>query len=67
MREFKQKLINTLRMNYCHLKITRFLHPHYHPNRKYYKKYIHKTSTPGESAYMINDNENEAEDEKQIS
>ena len=54
-------------MNYCYLKITRFLHPHYHPNRKYYKKYIHKTSTPGESAYMINDNENEAEDEKQIS
>ena len=52
-------------MNYCCLKITSTLSSK--DNRKYYKKYTHKTSTPGESDYMINDNENAAEDEKQIS
>ena len=27
----KQKLSNTLRLNFCYLKIIRFLHPGYHP------------------------------------
>ena len=27
----KQKLSNTLKLNYCYLKIIRFLHPRYHP------------------------------------
>ena len=27
----KQKLSNTLRLNFCYLKIFRFLHPHHHP------------------------------------
>ena len=30
-KKIKQMLINTLRLNFCHLKINPILHPHYHP------------------------------------
>ena len=38
--KIKQKLSNTLRLNFRYLKIIQFLHPHYHIKiiRKYYKK-----------------------------
>ena len=31
-KKIKHKLSNTLRLNFCYLKITYFLHLHYHPN-----------------------------------
>ena len=46
--KIKQKLSNTLRLNFCYLKIIRFLHSRYHPkiNRTYsYCLYKNKQCT----------------------
>ena len=53
--------------NCCYLKIIRIIHPCYHPKivEKILKD-VQKTSTPVKWGYMNNDNENEAENEKQI-
>ena len=63
----KQKLSITLRLNFRYQKIICFLHPCYHPKMlgdivKNYKK----TSASVLMTFIINDNENEAGNEKQI-
>ena len=60
----EQKPNNTLRLNFCYLKSIRFLHPRYHPKitgdiLKNVPKQVHMFKR----GYMINDNENEAENE----
>ena len=63
----KQKLSNTLRLNFCYLKIIRSQNPRYHPKTigdilKMYEKQVRLFKR----GYMINGNKNEAENEKQI-
>ena len=51
-----KKLSNTLRLNFCYLKIIRFLHTRYHPEIiGDILKNVQKTSTSSMS--MINENE----------
>ena len=57
-------LSNTLRENFCYLKIIHILRPHYHPKTIGYK--ISKRSVSFLMKYKINDNENGDENEKQI-
>ena len=59
-KKIKQKISNTLRLNFCYLKIVYSPHPRYHPKiigdiLKMYKK---------KQGHMINDNKNETENEK---
>ena len=62
--KFKQKLSNTQRLNFCYLKIICFFHPRYQPKIiGNILKFVQKTST-SVLDYMINGNENEAENEK---
>ena len=58
-------IINTLRLNFCNLKIILILHPHYHPKiighilkNKQNNKYV--------CIHTINHNENEDDNEKYI-
>ena len=63
--KIKQKLSNTLWLNFCYLKIIYFLHPCYHP--KIIGDVLNMYETQGCQFwlnYMINGNENEAENEK---
>ena len=65
MQKIKQKLSNTLRLNFSHLKIIRSPHTRYHPKiirdiLKMYKKQVRLFKR----GYMINDNKNDAENEK---
>ena len=58
-------LSNTLRLNFCYLKMIRFFHTCYHQEiigdiLKMYKK----QERLFKRGYMINDNENEAKNEK---
>ena len=64
-KKIKQKLSNSLRLN-CHfLKIIRFLHPRYYPKiLGDILKNVQKHRRLFWWGYMINDNENEAENEK---
>ena len=53
-KKIKQKLSNTLRLNFCYLKIIRFLYPRYHPKIiGNTLKNVQKTSTPVKWVYMI--------------
>ena len=62
--KIKKKLSNTLRLNFYNLKITRVLHPCYHP------KIIGDILKCRKNKYVclreVNDNENEAENEKKV-
>ena len=62
--KIKQKLSNTPRLNFCYLKIICFLHPGNHPKIIDVLKNVKKKQVCLFSwSYMINDNENEAENE----
>ena len=64
--KIKQKLSNALRLNFCFLKIICFIHPSYHPKiaGDILKKFIKSKCVCFNE--FINDNENEAENEKKI-
>ena len=63
--KIKQKLSNTLRLNFCYLKIMHFVHPRYHSKIiGDIIKNVQKQVPLFKCGYMINDIENEAENEK---
>ena len=62
--KIKQKLSNTLRLNFCYLKIMRFVHPGYHSKIIGDIKNVQKQVPLFKWGYMTNDIENEAENGK---
>ena len=57
-------LSNSVRLNFCYLKIFHILHPCYYPKIMHILKNKQKNKCPYSSDYMINYNENEDENEK---